>query len=115
MTPAQSAIQELPVPLTSYRTSTLPGGASATNARVTAWGVIVAAPVPGCAPCPPAERPITSASAGNISQNSMIRIAGLASRAGLDVLGGPAPNMERGRSTGQVDCRLMPAALLEVT
>ena len=115
MTPAQSAIQELPVPLTSYRTSTLPGGASATSARVMAWGVIAAAALPGFAPCPPAKRPITSASAGNISQNSMLPIAGLASRAGLDVRGGPARNMERGRSAGQVDCRLSPAALLEVT
>ena len=101
------------MPLPFYRMSSRFAGASMSDARETAW--MAAAPEPGDAEVAPAPRPITSSRAGNILQTSVIRCCRLALRGGSDVLGGPARNMERGRSAGRLHVAAMPAALLEVT
>ena len=103
------------MPLPSYRMSTRLVGASAIDARDMAWAALAAAPGAGDATASPARRPITSAGASNIWQTSVIGCCRLALRAGRDVLGGSARNLERGRIAGRLSVTAMPAALLEVT
>lgn len=103
------------MPFPRYRMSTRQAGASADTVRDAAWRAMAGAPVPADSAALPVPPRITTARAGNILRNSVLHSSCLASRAGTDVPGRTARNMERGRSARQMSATDLPAALLEVT